>query len=172
MTVLRGRRLYLSGPIEHGDHSGENWRIQPKQILAERYGLEIFDPFCDPKQNRVDELNEACEREDWDTVEAITADFVSKDLIWVTRSDLLIAYLPYRVPTTGTVHEIIESNRNKCPTILLCPQGKKYIPKWFRGFIKREHCLGSWEEVYTLLDAVERGEMKHHRRWRFIYGML
>lgn len=171
MSVLRGKRLYLSGPIEFGDHN-INWRTEPKRILGEKYGFEIFDPFCDPKQNRVDELDRACEAEDWDTVEAITADFVSKDLIWVNQSDILIAYLPRKVPTTGTVHEIIESARNKRPTLLLCPEGKKYIPKWYRGFIKREHIFGSWDEIYAFLDGVEEGKMKNHRRWRFIYGML
>ena len=171
LNVLKGKRLYLSGPIEFGDHS-LNWRIEPKKVLAERYGLEIFDPFEDPKQNKVDELDAACEAEDWDTVEDITEQFVSKDLTLVNQSDLLIAYLPRKVPTTGTVHEIIVSNQNKRPTLLMCPQGKKYIPKWYRGFIKREHTFGSWEEIYAFLDAVVRGDWKDHKRWRFIYGTL
>ena len=153
------------------DHA-HNWRTEPKKVLTERYGLEIFDPFDDPKQNRSSELYSARDAGNWDLVEEITSSFVTKDLSLVSRSDILIAYLPHKVATTGTHHEIINANNDKKAVLLVCPEGSAYLPLWYRGFIRREHMFGSWNEVYAFLDKVEAGEMKKHKRWRFICGTI
>ena len=56
---------------------------------------------------------------------------------------------------------------NNClkPVLLVCPEGAARLPLWYRGFIKREHMFGSWNEVYVFLDKGEAGEMKNHKRW-------
>jgi nucleoside 2-deoxyribosyltransferase len=168
---LFGKRAYLSGPIEMANHE-HNWRTEPKKILSEKYGLNIFDPFDDPKQNRAGELYEARDAGNWDLVEEIAASFVAKDLSLVDRSDLLFANLPYKVSTCGTHHEIINANNCKKPVLLICEDGVEKIPLWYRGFIKKEHMFGSWVEVYNFLDKIELGEMKNHKRWRFICDMI
>lgn len=171
MSYLKGKRCYLSGAIETADHN-HNWRSEPKKVLIEQYGLEIFDPFDDPKQNRSSELYAAREAGNWDLVEEITSSFVAKDLSLVSRSDILIAYLPYKIATAGTHHEIINANNDKKAVLLICPEGAAYLPLWYRGFIKREHMFGSWDEVYAFLDKVEAGKMKNHKRWRLICGTI
>ncbi len=49
MSYLAGKRCYLSGTIEN-DTTGFNWRTEPKKVLINRFGIDLFDPFDDPKQ--------------------------------------------------------------------------------------------------------------------------
>lgn len=170
MGYLAGKLLYLSGPIEHG--CAENWRDYPKKVLTEEFGLDVFDPFADIKQQWVPALKAAQEVEDYETMESIAQDFVQKDLTIVDQSHIVIAYLPYKVPTTGTCHEIINSSNAKKPTLLMCPQGKKYVPIWYRGWIKNKFTFGAWDEVFNFLREVEAGLHKDNRRFRFIYGLI
>jgi nucleoside 2-deoxyribosyltransferase len=70
---------------------------------------------------------QARDNKDYDTMAKIAKGFLRKDLSLVDRTDFLIANLPYKVPTTGTTHEIINSVNAKKPTMLVCEQGKSLI---------------------------------------------
>lgn len=171
MGYLQGRRVYLSGPIEH-DRPDSTWRDLPRKVFVEEFGMELFDPFADPKQQWVPLLNKAQEEEDYETMERIAKSFVHKDLALVDRADLVVACVPKKVPTTGTVHEIINSNNAKKPTILVCEQGKKFIPAWYRGFIPHKVTFGDWKTCFDYLREVDQGLHKDNRRWAFIYDLV
>jgi hypothetical protein len=168
---LLGARAYLGGPIEN-DTSGHNWRIEPSKVLRERFGVNLFDPFSDPKQQWVPELVQAQKDCDFDRMVEIARDFVSKDLIMVERSDFLVSYLPKGVPTTGTHHEIIFSSNNKKPTLLVCPQGKQFVPLWYYGFIPHTCMFGSWDALYDYLQEVVDWKHTSNRRWKYRYGLI
>ena len=171
-NVIEGKRCYLSGAIEFGDED-TNWRTEPKKILIEKYKIDLFDPFSDPKQQWVPKLNAARAAKDYETMEKIATKFVNKDLSMVDRSDFLIAYLPKGVPTTGTTHEIIQSYSGiKNPTLLVCPEGKVHNPLWFFGFIPHRYMFSSWDDLYSYLDEVNDGKHKDDSRWHFVYGLL
>lgn len=168
---LADKRVYLSGPIQFGDES--NWRDKPKDILTQKFGLQIFDPFADPKQQWVPTLTEAQKNKDVETIVRIAKNFVRKDLSLVDRSDLLIAYLPYKIPTTGTHHEIINSNNAKKPTLLVTNLDNiTYIPLWYFGFIPPEFMFAGWDALFFYLTEVNDGKHKHNNRWSFIYGEI
>ena len=169
MGYLANTRFYLSGPIEFGT---ENWRTEPKKVLNEEFGINIFDPFEDQKQQWLPSVHKARIENNYEEMARIAKQFVRKDLCLVDRSDALIAYLPYKVPTTGTHHEIINSVNAKKPTLLICPQGKSLIPIWYYGFIPHEAMFGSWEEAYTYLRDVENGKYKNNNRWSYVYGLV
>ncbi len=171
MGVLRGKRCYLSGAIEY-DNTGYNWRETPKKILTEGFGLDVWDPHADPKQQWSSLLRESQEKKDYETMAKISRQFLKKDLSLVDRSDLLIANLIYKIPTTGTVHEIVNAVNAKKPVILLCEAGKEKIPLWFYGFVPHQVMFGSWNDLYTYLREVE--DMKHteNSRWAYIYGLI
>lgn len=169
--ILKGQDCYLSGPIEQCN-AKENWRIPVIKTLTERYGLKVFDPHADPKQQWADDLKKARAEKDYKTMARIAKKFVRKDLQVVQRSDLVIAYLPFGVPTCGTHHEIFLSNMLKNPTLLVCPQGKEFNPLWYFGFIPEEHMFGNWEDLYAYLDEVHSGQSKYNYRWDFIYNVL
>lgn len=167
---LRGKKVYLSGPIEHD--SPENWRDIPKKVLVKEFGVDLFDPSADPKQQWVPMLKKAQEDKNFESIKKIAMKFVRKDLGIVDRSDIVIACLPYQVPTTGTHHEIIFSNESKKPTLLICPQGREYIPIWYYGFISLEFMFGSWEELFDYLREVDAGLHMDNDRWDFVYDLI
>jgi nucleoside 2-deoxyribosyltransferase len=170
MGCLKDRRVYLSGAIEH-DVTEHNWRTEPKNFLTQKFSINIFDPFDDPKQNLSSDLYKAREQGDVDTIMRIAKGFVRKDLCLVDRSDFLIAYLPYKIPTTGTVHEIINSNNAKKPTLLVTNLDNiSYIPLWYFGFIPKEFMFAGWQSLFNYLTEVDEGMHKHNNRWSFIYG--
>lgn len=168
-NYLKDRRVYFGGPIEHDDPS-VNWREDVKKKLRGHFELKVFDPAEDPKQGLRERIIYCKENELWEELAQITHDFVHADLQVVGRADFIIQHLPYKVPTTGTHHEIITSNDHKKPTLLVCPQGKKKVPDWYFGFIDHHHMFGSWDALYDYLEAVNRGEMKKDRRWWFCYN--
>ena len=171
MGVLKNGRCYLSGPIEFDD-TGLNWRTKPTNQLKSRFGLNVFDPYADPKQQWVPVLTEARERCDTAAMAKIAKRFVRKDLSMVSQSNMLIAYLPKGVPTTGTHFEINLSNNNKCPTLLVCPDGKEHLPIWYFGFIKPDFMFGSWDDLYSYLEEVDQKKHKDNDRWWFLYNMV
>jgi hypothetical protein len=168
---LTNKRVYLSGAIEH-DLSGHNWRINPSKILREEFKLNLFDPFSDPKQSCTVQLMQAREERDFDTMVAIAKNFVRKDLCSVDRSDFLIAYLPYQVPTTGTHHEIINSNNSKKPTLLVADGNKARIPLWYFGFIPVEFMFDDWKQLYSYLREINEYKHINNNRWAYVYGLI
>jgi hypothetical protein len=168
---LKGKKLYLSGPIEHDD-MGFNWRTEPKKTLSERFEMDVFDPFEDPKQVKAEGLKKAQEKADFDEMERIAKQFVRKDLKKVDKSDLVIAYLPYRVCTTGTKDEINLNWRNHNPTLLVCPEGKQYVPLWYYGIIPHKYFFGSWEDCYDFLQSVIEGSQKDDFLWAWMYDLI
>lgn len=152
--MLAGATVYLSGPIEFNDL---NWRTEPVQILESKFGLQIFDPFSDPKQQWLPDISEAKKTKDFEKIKQIAKQFVRKDLGMVYKSDILIACLPYKVPTTGTHHEITESWRAMKPTLLVCPSGIENLPVWYFGLFPIKHMFGSWNDLYSYLDLINKG---------------
>ena len=172
MGYLAGKRCYLGGPIENGDALGD-WRVGPRKVLREEFGIDLFDPFEDPKQQWVAKLNKARDECDFDTMAEIAEAFVHKDLGTVDGCQFVISYLPYKVCTTGTHHEIINSSDLKKPTLLVCPQGKQFLPLWYFGFIDhKDFMYGGWEPLYAYLREVDAGLHKHNKRWRMVYGLV
>lgn len=174
MKPLEDKKVYLSGPIEF-DTSGTDWRPEVKEVLTLRFGLKVFDPFDDPKQSKANELAIAKKNGDFDKVAEIAADFVSKDLTEVDHAHILIAHLPYKVPTIGTIHEIVNSVNRKIPPLIVCPQGKEFVSSWLFGLFKSKHKYyihGSWDSLYSYLESVNNFEHRDDRRWKYVYGII
>jgi nucleoside 2-deoxyribosyltransferase len=170
---LKNARCYLSGAIEFENEDCDiNWRDEPKKILKERFEVNVFDPHSDPKQKWVPELHLARKEKRYNDISIIAKKFVKKDLTMLDRSDFLIAYLPYKVPTTGTNHEIINSNNAKKPTLLVTDCGDiAYIPFWYFGFIPIDCMFPNWESLYKYLDDVNKGH-NNNNRWDFVCGKI
>lgn len=170
MNYLKNKRAYLSGAIEFGDLN-HDWRSFPIKKLN-NYGINVFDPFSDPLQQWGQELEKAKLEKDYLKISSIAKNFVKKDLCMVDRSDFLIAYFPYKVPTTGTVHEVVNSNNAKKPTLIVTPQGKEKSPAWLWGILPSHYFFDSWNSLYQYLDEVDSGKHKDDSRWHFCYGMI
>lgn len=158
----------MGGPIEHDDPS-VNWRDEVKGKLVGDFGLKVFDPAEDPKQGLREKIIHCKKNKLWDELHEIVQEFVMADLSVVDHSDFIIQHLPYKVPTTGTHHEIINASNLKKPTLLVCPQGKECIPDWYFGFVNHRHMFGSWSDLYEYLKEVDQGKHMDDRRWFFVY---
>lgn len=169
--VLKDVKVYLSGPIEH-DSTDRNWRIGPTNELTNKFGLNVFDPFIDPKQQWVQKLQQARKERDFELIEKIAQSFVQKDLSEVDRTDILIAYLPSKIPTTGTTHEIIEANHDKKLVLLVSDGKKEHIPLWFFGFISHKNMFDNWEQLYDYLNEINQGLHKENKRLARIYKLI
>lgn len=171
MGHLKNKRAYLSGAIEFGEKL-HNWRIDPIEVMTSKFEINVFDPFSDPKQQWIDELNLARLNKDYLKIRKIAKNFVRKDLCMVDRSDFLVAYMPYKVPTTGTIHEIVNSNEAKKPTLIVCPQGKENAPIWLWGILPENYFFSSWEDLYAYLQEVTEGKHLGDDRWHFCCGLI
>lgn len=168
---LAGKSLYLSSPIQFAED--DSWREGLVNTLTDRYKLNVFDPTKDEKQYWVGELNQAKKDKDYSKIRKIAKRFVKKDLQIVQRSDILLAYLPYRVPTIGTIHEIICANDLKNPVLLVTNTGcKTDIAFWLYGFIPHEHMFDDFNSLYSYLDQVDAGQHKDNDRWSMVYNMV
>ena len=175
--ILAGKKCYLSGPIEasgytSSDQEFDNWRTEPTQVLEDWFDMSVFDPFEDTKQNRWEEINQAKRDKDYESLTKIARGFVLKDLSEVDHSDLIIAYVPKGVPTTGTTHEVINANDRKKPVLLVCPEGKENVPLWYYGFIDADCMFGSWHELYDFLDDINNMKLTDNTRFWRIYGLI
>lgn len=169
---LENKRVYLSGAIEKCN-SLINWRTAPSEILVKEFGINLFDPFADPKQQKTTELREARKNRDFNKIIDIAKSFVRKDLSLVDRSDLVIAYLDSNLPTCGTHHEIVNSSMSKKPTLLVSRTGDILdIPTWYFGFINMKYMFSNWDELYKYLREVNEGKHKDDFRWSFVYDLI
>lgn len=186
----KGALCYLSGPITN-DTSTTNWRPGVISVLQKQYGINVFDPFSDPKQHKVSEIAAAKKARDKQEVQRLVSGFVRKDLAKVDRSDFVLARFAYeqvycknqyltfypdpilrQVPTTGTIHEIINADLYHKPTLLVSQNGWWTLPEWLLGFIPTRYWFSSFEEVYEYLDKVDKGECKDDDRWALLYGLV
>lgn len=170
-NYLANKKCYLSGPIEFA--ADGFWRPEPIHELQDRFGIDIFDPFADEKQQWSDEIKTAKENGNTDELVKIAKQFVRKDLGMVDRSDFLIAYLPYGVNTVGTVHEIINSNNSKKPTLLVTNKDSiSYIPLWYFGIINKVYMFAGWNNLYSYLSEVNDGKHTNDDKWHLVYGLV
>lgn len=170
-NFLQGKIGYLSGPIQYALE--EFWRDEPIHVLTERFGLNVFDPFADEKHKWTEEISVAKQTGDIEQLINISKKFVRKDLGMVDRSDFLIAYLPVGVQTVGTVHEIINSNNSKKPTLLVVNSGNLAdIPLWYFGFIPQRYLFASWTSLYDYLQIVHDGKCVDDNRWHLPCGII
>ena len=170
MNYLSEKNFYLSGPIEFGEEI--NWRLSVIDYLVKKFNIKIFDPFSDPKQQWVETIKSYKKEKNFDKLTDVAKQFVRKDLGMVDRCDALIAYVPYKIPTVGTHHEIINANNMKKPVMLVCLQGKENIPVWYFGCLNHNLFFNSWNELYDYLEEVNKGSFVNFDRWNFIYGII
>ncbi len=73
MSYLKGKSVYLSAAIECD--IGPDWRPQRIKELTDQFGLNIFNPFFDEKQQDAPSLKIALEHENYDKAALIAKRF-------------------------------------------------------------------------------------------------
>jgi len=172
MGPLYNTNCYLSSPIEFDNLGATNWRQDVCDCLKEKFGINVFDPSKDIKQDSVVKMDIALENEDYDTVENICKMFTKKDLAVIDRSDFLIAASIKGIPTTGVPCEIIHAINLKKPVMIVATKGKKTASKWYFGNLKHQYIFGNWDDLYKYLQEVNEYKHVNNHRWWYTYKMV
>lgn len=168
-NFLKDKLFYLSSPIEFGV---DNWRYEFKEHLINKFKINIYDPFLDPKQQWTKQILKARKEKNFDKIAGIARNFVLKDYLMVDKADGLIAYLPYRVPTIGVHYEISRSLNSNKPTFLICPEGKELLPVWYYGIISHKNMFGNFNDFYDYLEKINNGLIKNDDSLLAIYNKI
>jgi hypothetical protein len=140
-NILRGARVYLSGPMDfvasREEERRNGWRTRVSEFLR-AIGTVVYDPLNKtavvgmPEYGKEDELT-ASEREKWsfdateegDKIRARLCDVfwptLHIDLRMVDTTDFTIAYCPTNIYSVGTVHEIVMARLQVKPVLFVSP---------------------------------------------------
>ncbi len=168
-NFLKNKLFYLSSPIEFGV---DNWRYEFKEFLINKFKIQIYDPFLDPKQQWAKQILKARKEKNYDKIAGIAKNFVLKDYLMVDKSDGIIAYLPYKVPTIGVHYEISRSLNSNKPTFLICPEGKELLPVWYYGIINHKNMFGNFKDFYEYLEKINNGLIKNDDSLLALYDKI
>ena len=93
---MKGRRVYLSGAIEHASDGGRGWREEIGRFLAEELGEEVYDPAADEKKDLTEEERRHFRR--WksqapERFREVVRKIIAWDLGYIqTQSDYVLAF--------------------------------------------------------------------------------
>jgi hypothetical protein len=139
--VLRGSRVYLSGPMDfvasREEDKKNGWRNRVSQFLR-RYGTVVYDPWNKPTVIGMPEYGKEDEftsnaRNSWTFEDSLAGDKMRAklcdqyfstlhiDLRMVDTTDFTIAYCPTNVYSVGTVHEIVMARLQYKPVLFVSP---------------------------------------------------
>ena len=165
MNFLKGKNVYLCGPIFSIADDGIGWRDHVSVNLA-KMNIEISNP-CIKKTDGSSEIGDDKKKfrqlimqEDWEGIKREFWPIVRYDLKSVDRADFLIVNYEPDIPMTGTIHELVVANFEKKPILLKYDKSKldKFNP-WMCVFIKNHHFFSEWDNMFKYLEEVDKGKM-------------
>jgi hypothetical protein len=139
--LLRGARVYLSGPMDfvasREDEKTNGWRARIGDVLRD-LGAIVFDPWNKPEARGLhgygqEGVDTDKDREKWTfedstdgakTRAKLTGHYYETlhiDLRMVDTADFLVAHCPTNVYSVGTVHEIALARQERKPVLFVSP---------------------------------------------------
>lgn len=169
MNYLKGKKVYLSGPIAKVNDDGIEWRKSITPILETRFSLEVLDP-CQKHisigDNKFKEIGDSKKKfremivgEQWDKVKEEFWPIVRTDLRLVDHCDFIILDHDPTVPTVGTIHELVVATFEK--KVVLLKYEREQLPSfnpWMATFIKSHHFFPEWDLMWEYLEEVDNGK--------------
>ena len=139
--LLRGARVYLSGPMDfvasREDEKTNGWRARIGNVLRD-LGAIVFDPWNKPEARGLhgygqEGVDTDKDREKWTFEDSIDGaktrakltghyfETLHIDLRMVDTADFLVAHCPTNVYSVGTVHEIALARSQRKPVLFVSP---------------------------------------------------
>lgn len=163
-------RIYLAGPIEFAINNGSDWRQDFVHFLVNDLELSqnhIFNPNNKPLKNTTffkdinDEtavLNKYKRCKDWDGMCRHLDEIALTDLRLVDKSDIIIAHFPKdqddrRIPTYGTIEEVIRARLSHKTVYLVWPGGKETCSAWLMWRVGHQNIFENFSQL------------QHHMLW-------
>lgn len=164
--------LYLSGPIDFMERGeAADWRLKWTEKLC-KIGFtkrQIFDlcrkPLHVAQFKFLDDEAALCEEhrnnKDWEGLCKTVDKIAHIDLRLVDKSDLILAYFPKtptgRVPTYGTMHEVVVARQEKKPVYVVWEGGKETCSGWLMWLVGHQNVFGTIDELILHLDSIRKG---------------
>lgn len=168
--------VYLSGPIDF-DANANKWRddwteklinigFKPKQILNPCRKPLIGASFN--LDNEGDIIKKHRDKKEWSELCGMMSQIAHIDLRMVDKSDLVLVYFPaqgdYRVPTYGTIHEIVEARRQRKPVMVVWDGGKESCSAWIMWLVGHKNVFGKVDNMITRLENISKGQAAYNAR--------
>ncbi len=176
---LNHLRCYFAHPIEFANKlENNNIELHTKQIVEylTKKNVEAIEPekVIALGINEVENREQLFNDHNFKEIRRQMKIIVRKDLRSVDISDFIIAYLPKGVRTTGTIHEIIQCDAQRKPTLIICPDGIQHIPAWLFGIIPLRYMFGSINDLFQYLYSIDQSDLCkiEDDRWQFIISAL
>ena len=173
MNRLKGTICYLCGPMDRVPDGGVGWRKNITPILKDM-GIGVLDPSDKPTSFAQEDndfrtaINIKKLEKKFDNVKKSMRDIAAVDLRMVDIAHFVIMYMDIDVHLCGSYHEAFVAIQQKKPLLIVCKQGKSFMPNWMFGVIPHEHMFDDWNDMLNYISAVNLGYAKeHYNRWRF-----
>ncbi len=155
---MKGRRVYLSGAIEHASDGGRGWREEIGRFLAEELGEEVYDPAADEKKDLTEEERRHFRR--WkrqapERFREVVRKIIAWDLGYIqTQSDYVLAFWDDSAARGGgTAAEITLAYRLGKPVYVVLGMPLESASGWV---------LAAATEVFEDFDELRRFLLKQH----------
>jgi len=172
MNLLKNTKAYTAGPLEATSDNGGEWRDKLKEAL-EPIGVRVLDPTKpmfvgdlpeteDRRQKCLDKRDEG----DYEYVRSIFKPIIARDLCCVDFcSFFIVNFIDYKIPTWGTMHELVVATQQKKPIIVI---GKGDPPLWILGLL--EGCFfQTLDEAIGYLKGVDNGNVHiDTHKWKIL----
>lgn len=165
--------LYLSGPMDFADDGGKGWRDEWTDKLV-GIGInqkQIYNPCKKPFNGAQFDLDdeariwkECRENENWERMEKTASQIMHVDLRLVDKSDIILVNFPrmdngFRVPTYGTIHEIVVAHQQRKPTFIVWEEtGKSDCSAWLMKLVGYKNIFAHVDDLIKHLKAISCGE--------------
>ncbi len=167
---LKGKNVYLSGPIHGVADDGKGWREMVSPILSADYGLNVVDP-C--KKSIAGEIGEDKKRfknlikeKNFKELKNEFYKIVRADLKMTDQSDFLIVYYSPSVHMFGTIHEMVVASNQKKPILVKYDKEQlDNINPWIFCLIKDNWAFDSWNDMFSYLNKINSGELDSSHWW-------
>ena len=173
MNLLRNTIVYTAGPLEATKDNGGEWRDKLKEAL-EPIGVKVLDPtkpmFVGDSPETEERRQKCLEKRgegDYEYVRSIFKPIIQKDLRLVDLASFFIVnFIDYKIPTWGTMHELIVANQQKKPIIVV---GKGNPPLWMIGLLPAETFFQTLEAAISYIKKIDSGDINlNTERWKIL----
>ena len=83
----------------------------------------------------------------FDNVKKSMRDIAAVDLRMVDIAHFVIMYMDIDVHLCGSYHEAFVAIQQKKPLLIVCKQGKCFMPSWMFGVMPHEHMFDDWNDM-------------------------
>jgi hypothetical protein len=167
--------VYLSGPIQYAQDYGVDWRRSfVTKVREYNLPIHIIDP-CNKQDKRFDEIGVWRSRlrdmklaGDFEGVRDAMKKIRRWDLRAVDLSDSVVFYIDPKIPTMGTIDEIVTAERQQKPVLAICNCNMSDVPDWLFTIVRHTEMFGSVDACVDYLACIDYGSFVADDRWVMI----